>query len=322
MKNFIRPFIYLVVLLLVGTSGYRIIEKWNTIDSLYMTVITITTVGFGEIHPMSNSGRLFTIGLLIGGVGFYGVVANSLIKNFIEIKFKDMVASLKMKAKVENMKDHYVICGGGRMAVAVGKELERSRKKFVFIENNPDAPVMEKEGDWPIIKKDALLDETLEEARIEYAVGLAAVLQSDSDNLYVVLSARRFNPNLYIVTRISFESTQSKMLQAGANKVVSPYVMGGRQIARSFISPEVSEFLEIFMDKASIDFEFKLHEITEGDPNLNRKIREANYRNEGFMVISIRTKEQNMIFAPDAEFVLAKGSEVLLLGRVSVEDSN
>lgn len=133
LKNFIRPFIYLVVLLLVGTSGYRIIEKWNTIDSLYMTVITITTVGFGEIHPMSNSGRLFTIGLLIGGVGFYGVVANSLIKNFIEIKFKDMVASLKMKAKVENMKDHYVICGGGRMAVAVGKELERSRKSLSLL---------------------------------------------------------------------------------------------------------------------------------------------------------------------------------------------
>ncbi|MEM7183694.1 MAG: NAD(P)-binding protein [Spirochaetota bacterium] len=218
-----------------------------------------------------------------------------------------------MKNRIEQMENHYIICGGGRMAYTIGLELERSNKDFLFIENSPDSPVMENSHRWPIIQKNALLEDTLEEAGIHRAVGLAAVLQTDADNLFVVLSAKRLKPSLYIVTRIAFESTQSKMLQAGANKVVSPYTMGGMQIARSFISPEVNEFLEVVMDRASYEFEFQIHKITSDDSNLDKKIRDASFREEGFMVVSLRYPDGGLVFAPDADFVLQEGLEVLLL---------
>ena len=189
-------------------------------------------------------------------------------------------------------------------------------------ENSPDSPVMENSHRWPIIQKNSLLEDTLEEAGIHRAIGLAAVLQTDADNLFVVLSAKRLQPSLYIVTRISFESTQSKMLQAGASKVVSPYTMGGMQIARSFISPEVNEFLEVVMDRASYEFEFQIHKITSDDSNLDKKIRDASFREDGFMVVSLRYSDGRLVFAPDADFVLQEGIEVLLLaGGEKVSDS-
>lgn len=313
-KNFFRPFLFLFSLLATGSFGYMYLEKWNFTDSLYMTAITISTVGFGEIHPLSSTGRLFTIVLLVGGVGFYGIVLNTLIRNFVDTKFRELVTSIRMNTKIENMKDHYIICGGGRMAYTIGLELERSQKEFLFIENSTDSPVMEKKDHWPIIQKDALLEQTLEEAGIRRAKGLASVLQTDADNLFIVLSAKRLNPDLYIVTRIAFESTQSKMLQAGATKVVSPYAMGGMQIARSFIYPEVSEFLEVVMDKASYEFEFQIHTVTEEDPYKDKRIRDASFRENGYIVISLRYPDGRLVFAPDANFVLEKDIEILLLG--------
>jgi voltage-gated potassium channel len=313
-RTFIRPSLILFFLISIGTLGFVFIDNFQWINALFMTVITISTVGFEEVEPLSHYGKIFTIFLIFGGVGFYGYLINVIVKSFVEIRFKELMKTIKMKNTIENLKDHYIICGGGRMAYTIGVELEKAGKSFLFIENNPDSPVMENYGKWLVINKNALLEETLIEARIEKAKGLASVLPTDADNLFVVLSARSLKKDIYIVTRIGFESTNAKMIQAGADKVVSPYTMGGTQIARSFISPEINDFLDIVMDKASYEFEFQIYKIKENDPLVDKYLKETQFREKGYIVISIKDHKGKLTFAPEADFQLKLGHEILLIG--------
>lgn len=313
-RVFTRPLFYLMALLLMGSLGYHFIEGWNLLDSLYMTLITLTTVGFGEVHQLSDRGRLFTILLLISGVILYAVILNALAKHFVENRFSDLMTHMRLNRKIAKMSDHYVICGGGRMAFTLGMELEKAGEPFVFIEKNPQSIVSEFVERWPIIHKDALLEETLLEARIEHAKGLASVLPTDADNLFVVLSARKLNPKLFIQTRIALESTRSKMIQAGADKVVSPYSVGGLQLARSFINPLVDDFLSIVTHQAHYDFEMLLQTVKKEDPFCDRPIRDSGFRERGLIIIGVRLKTGKMKFAPEASFVLREGFEIFLMG--------
>ena len=314
LHNLSRPVLILVGLIFFGTTGYRMIEGWTILDSAYMTLITITTVGFGEVHSLSAEGRLFTIILLFGGVLFYGVVLNTMAQNLLEYKFSDIMKGYRLKKQLNELSGHYIICGGGRMAFSIGEELERAREPFLFIENNQDSIVSEHEDRWPILYKDALLEESLIEARIDRAKGLASVLPTDADNLFVVLSARKLNPGLFIQTRIAMASTRSKMLQAGADKVVSPYTAGGVQIARSFVSPEVADFLSVVTDRASYEFEMKIHTVEKGDSYEDRPLNMTDFRSRGFIVVGVRFPGCAMRFAPAADFVLRAGHQVFLMG--------
>lgn len=229
-----------------------------------------------------------------------------------------MVEEARIMENIKNLKNHYIICGGGRMAYAIAKEFEKATVPFVILENDQDSTIMKmkKSGklDWLLLERDALLEESLEEARIEQAKGLAAVLPSDSDNLFVVLSARRLNKDIWIETRIANDSTRDKMLQAGANKVVSPFSVGGLQMARSFLDPEVDDFMEVVMDQANYEFEMKTHKIGPDDANKNLRLRDTNYRAEGYIAIGFRKEGGELIFAPRPDLVIEEGMEVLLIG--------
>lgn len=313
-KTFGKPILLLILLLFTGSIGYKNIEGWDSLDSIFMTLITLTTVGFGEVHPLSPDGKIFTMFLLFGGVLLYAITINSMASNILDYSFGEMVERIKLKRTITRMENHYIICGGGRMAYAIGKELTQKGESFVFIENNPESVVSEFGKNWPIIQKDALIEDSLLEAGIERAKGLASVLPTDADNLFVVLSARRLNPGLFIQTRISMESTHSKMLQAGADKVVSPYTVGGLHIARGFTNPMVNDFLSIVTDKANYEFDMLLEKIEKGDPTENKTIQQTNYREKGFIIIAIRLPDGSMIFAPKSGMVLKAGSELYLLG--------
>lgn len=312
--HLLTPVAYLILIIILGSTGYMYIEGWSFTDSIYMTVETIATVGFGEVHPLSYPGKWFTMVLVISGVGFYGFIINSIVKNFLERNFKVIMEESKAREKLKNLRDHYIICGGGRMALAMAEELALNKKPFVVIENNVDAPVLKLNTEWIILKGDAMLEETLIEAGIQRSKGLASVLPTDADNLFVVLSSRSLNKNLRIETRISHESSRSKMLQAGANKIVSPYVIGGIQMARSFIEPDVDEFLEIMMDKSNFEFEMIVEHITVEHRHRDKKIRDTDYRKTGFIIIGIKEHHGRFIFAPDPDFKLRTGHEVLLMG--------
>ena len=280
-----------------------------------MTVETITTVGFGEVHPLSTTGKWFTMLLVVNGVVFYGLAINALVKNFLERNFKIIMEESKVKERLKNIRDHYIICGGGRMAQAMAEELSHNKVPFVIIENNLEAPIFKLEFDWLILKRDALMEESLLEAGIHRSKGLASVLPTDADNLFVVLSARSLNKELRIETRISHESSRGKMLQAGANRIVSPYVIGGIQMARSFIEPDVDEFLEIMMDKSNYEFEMIVEHITLENKHREQKIRDTDYRSNGYIIVGIKEPHGRFVFAPDPDMKLRTGFEVLLMGK-------
>jgi voltage-gated potassium channel len=315
--NLVKPVFFLILLVVFGSLGYRLIEGWNFTDSIYMTITTITTVGFGEVYPLSDAGKWFTMALVISGVGFYGLAINVIVRNFLERNFKVIMEESKVKERLKNTRDHYIICGGGRMAFAMAEEFSYNKIPFVIIENNLEAPVLKHQLDWIILKRDALLEETLLEAGIQRSKGLASVLPTDADNLFVVLSARSLNKELRIETRISHESSRNKMLQAGANKIISPYVIGGIQMARSFIEPEVDEFLDIMMDKSNYEFEMIVEHITVENKNCDQKIRDTDYRVNGFIIIGIKEPHGRFLFAPNPDMKLRTGYEVLLMGKAT-----
>lgn len=318
LRQLFTPAVYLLLLLAFGAGGYITLENFPPLDAIYMTVITITTVGFNEVHPLSNTGKIFTIGMILGGVIFYGLAIQSFLKVFIGVNFREYVEEARVNETLKKLKNHFIVCGGGRMALAICRELERSGRDFVILETNQDSPTFQLKKseslNWLIIDRDALLEESLLEAGIERAAGLATVLPTDADNLFVVLSARKLNPALRIETRIAKESTREKMIQAGANKVISPYAVGGMQMARSLTQPDVDDFLEIVMDRASYEFEMKIHVIVPGDEVAGKTLRHSGFRKKGYIAIGIRLKTGRMIFAPSPDFKLEEGMEILLLG--------
>ncbi|MEQ9366320.1 MAG: potassium channel protein [Leptospirales bacterium] len=314
----LRPTVFLFFLLGVGTAGYYSIEGWDFIASLYMTVITVTTVGFGEVQPLSDEGRLFTIALILGGVVFYGLALDGLLKVLISRSFRNLVEEARMRDKIRKLNDHHIICGGGRMSVALARELDRSKQSFVVLDSSPDSHVMQlrRAGkvDWPVLERDALLEESLIEVSIEKARSLASVLPTDADNLFAVLSARRLNPAIRIETRIARESSRSKMLQAGADKVLSPYAVSGFQMARSMVNPDVDNFLEVMIDRANYEFEMKVHRVGPEDPLVGKSLQDSHVREEGLLAIGVRLENGEMVFVPDSKFRVEAGMQILLLG--------
>ncbi|MCB1171431.1 MAG: NAD-binding protein [Leptospiraceae bacterium] len=321
-KLFILPISILLVLLTVGTAGYHFLEGWNLLDSVYMTLITLTTVGFGETHPLSPQGQVFTIFLLMGGVLMYAFAINDFVHHLLNHNFREYTQKMKMQKYISNMKDHFIIVGGGRMACVIGRQLETFGEPFVFIEQSESATLFQERPDWPHILKDALLDETLEEAGIERARGLACCLPTDADNLFVVLSARRMKPDLQIQTRVQYESSRLKMLQAGADHVISPNTLGGLQVARSFVHPDIESFLSVFRDTGMYEFDMKVERIEEDSHRLGLPLKEAKYREEKYLVIGIKKAGGRMVFAPPATYILKHGDEVFLLGAESAREEN
>lgn len=313
-RNFYKPLLFLLGLLFAGSVGYRVIEDLSPLDSLYMTVITLSTVGFREVRPLSDGGKIFTMLLVTSGIVFYGFTVNRIFRVFLEHSLSDMIRGVRMSQKIARMSEHYIICGGGTTAATIAEELERAGRPFVILEKDPKIAA-ERMEQWPVLEADALDEDSLEAAGIKNASGLASVLSSDADNLFVVLSARKLNPDLVIQTRIESEKTRSKMLQAGANLVVSPKRVGGVQIARSFLNPEVHNLLAVVLDRASsLEFEMKVHTITESDSYAGKMLRATDFRQQGYMVIGVRYPGGRMQFAPTADFLLEPACDVFLLG--------
>lgn len=314
LKEFLKPVFFLVFLIASGSFGYYSIEHWEWIDSIYMTVITITTVGFSEVHELSQNGKIFTMFLIIGGVFFYGLAISGFLQIFLELRFRDFMESARLNQKIKKMKNHIIICGGGRMAFTMAKEFERLNIPFIIIENNSESEMSHAPKNWPILMKDALEEETLLDANIKMAKGLASVLPTDADNLFVVLSARKLNPKIRIETRISKSNSREKMVQAGADKVVSPYEAGGIQMVRSMMNPEVDDLMEIVMGKANYEFEMKVTHIDENCKHLGKAIKDTDFRDQGYIVVAVRFPDGEMIFAPKSNFVLKYGHDVFQIG--------
>ncbi len=298
----------------LGVIGYMVIEGWNFRDSLFMTVITITTVGYGEVHELTAAGEIFTIVLLVFGVGIILYLLGTAAKLLLEGELEDLIGRKRLERKINELRDHYIICGFGRMGKTIAKEFSSRGIDILIIEKNA-VPDIEK-GELLILEGDANNEEVLKSAGIEKAKGLISVLSSDAENLFLVLSARDLNPNLFIVTRASEESSERKILRAGADRVVSPYFTGGIRIANSILKPAVVDFIEYATKSGNLELQLEEILLSENSKFKNLTLENtAIGRDLGIIIVAIKRHDGTMEFNPNSSSLINSGDTLVALGE-------
>ena len=315
-RHLLIAIIVILILLFAGTTGYRLIERWSFLDALYMTVITITTVGYGEVQHLSRAGRIFTVFLILSSFGIMGYIVGSFAQTIIAGQIRQTLGRRKLEKKVKRLKNHYILCGYGRIGSFIAREFEVENIPFVVIEKDPERIKLIEEDGFPYVEGDATDDEILVSAGVEKAKCLVAATGSDADNLYITLSTRSLNPTIYILSRASEEGAERKLLSAGANRVVSPYLMGAARMVNAVLRPNIVEFVDLVVERKHL--ELQLEEITvEDDARFKGKpLREAGIRRElGLIVVAIKKATGDMLFNPSSETLIEKGDVLIVLGE-------
>lgn len=316
-RKLINPIIAIIGVITYGTVGYVLIEKWNFFDALYMTIITLTTVGYHEVHDLSQTGRAFSMVLMLSGVGtmfyMFGVGA----KVLLEGEIREVLGRKRLSKKIENLKNHYIICGFGRMGSIICNEMRQSRVPLVVIERDPEVVAL-MDADILSLQGDATQDGVLKESGIERARGLISVLSSDADNLYVVLSARGLNPKLRIVARASEEGAEQKLLRAGADNVVSPYYIGGLRIAHTLLKPTVVDFIEFATRSENLELQMEEIKVKESSHIIDRSLDQCGIRKDmGVIVVAIKRESGKMEFNPTSTSIIKQGDTLVAMGEAN-----
>jgi voltage-gated potassium channel len=300
----------------IGTAGYMTIEGWSFLDSFYMTIITLTTVGFKEIHDLSFNGKLFTIAIIIGGVGTVLYSLGTGAQLIIEGELQEIYRRKRLEKRLTALKAHYIICGYGRMGKIIAKELRHKKMNFIIIEKN--AEVINGKEDFFVIQGDATKDDILKKVGIQRAKCLISVLPTDAENLYVVLSARGMNPGLFIVARAGEEGSEQKLLRAGADRVVSPYHIGGLRMAHTVLKPAVVDFLEFATKSGNIDLQIEEITIQDGSRIAGLSLDEcAIGKDLGVMVVAIKQQNGELKFNPTSHSAVNSGDTLIAIGETS-----
>lgn len=306
----------LVILVSVGTTGYMSLEGWSFLDALYMTVITLGTVGFREVHDLGSVGKLFTIVLIIFGVSVLGYLVGSLAQIMFEGQFQRIMGRKKVEKMVDALKDHYIICGFGRMGSLICKELAAKPLPFVIVEKGTDIVEKLKDDHYLFLHGDATDDETLLKAGIKKAKGLISVVTSDTENVYITLTARGLNPDLYILARSGEEGSEIKLKRAGANKVVSPYHIGGNRMAQAILRPNVVDFIEIATGREHLELQMEEITIPHTSGFIGENLISSGFRREtGVIIIGIKKEIGTMVFNPHPHAKLEPLDTLIVLGE-------
>jgi voltage-gated potassium channel len=308
----------LAVVLLLGTLGYMVIEDWPLLDALYMTVITITTVGYGEIRNVDEAGRIFTIILIFMGMGSVAYTAGVMAQAMVEGQLQLALGRRRLGQKIKGLKDHYIICGYGRIGRVIIHELKSHGVPLVVVDSNPNLKGGMEHEVIPFIVDDATSEDVLLEAGVERAKGLVAVVLSDADNLFITMTARLLNQNLFILSRADEEATQRKLLRAGANRVVMPYLIGGQKMAQTIIRPAVTDFLEITVHDKGIELKMEELVVRETSRLNGVKLIDSKIRQEmNVIIVAIRKRSGQMIFNPSSQAKIEAGDILIALGHTT-----
>jgi voltage-gated potassium channel len=321
-EEFRNKFVLVIGLIIIvigfGTLGYMSIEGWNFWDSFYMTVITLTTVGYREVHDLSFNGQFFTVVLLIGGVGTVLYALSTGAKFVLEGEMQEIYGRKRLEKKLRDLRDHYIVCGYGRMGKIIAKELKHEKLKFAVIEKNEIILDSDEKEEFFIIQGDATKDELLKRVGIESAKCLISVLPTDAENLYVVLSARGLNPTLLIVARAGEEGSEQKLLRAGADRVVSPYHIGGLRMAHSVLKPAVVDFIEFATKSGNIDLQIEEIIIQAGSDLVRQTLDQCGIGRElGIIIVAIKQQSGEMKFNPTFRTALEAGDTLIAVGETS-----
>lgn len=302
-------------IVIIGTVGFIAIEDMALIDAIYMTIITITTVGFGEIKTLSPEGRLFTIALVAGGVGIIGYSLGTMIEFVVGGQLSGLYRRRNMTRRIENLRAHFIICGYGRVGEAVAKEFARHDATFVVIDQGGETLNRLSESGHLFIEGDATTDEVLMAAGVERAAGLVAAVDSDADNTFVTLSARVLNPDLFIVARSNSDEAINKLEKAGASKVISPYSVSGRRMATVLLKPLVTDYLEVMAGAGELEFRVEEFALNATCEVVGRSIKELDIRNEtGASILAVRHGTGGFDTNPDPSLVLSDEDVVVAIG--------
>ena len=314
-KRLLPAGVILLIVVVVGIVGYKVIEHWTLLESVYMVVTTLFTIGFEEVRPLSDTGRILTIVIAIAGVGTAIYAAGQAAEIIVEGEILGYRMRRKMEKRIREMKDHYIISGFGRVGHQVAADFTAARIPYVIIDAKRETVSELEPKGVPHIVGDATLDEILEEAGIRRAKGLVACSDSDVSNVYVTLSARALNPNLNIIARAAQLETEKKLMMAGANRVISPYVMSGRRMAAMAVRPISSDFLDLVTHGGEL--EFRLHEVAVPDhsPLVDCTLAEVDIRTRsGSLVLAIRKTSGAFDLQPRASSVIHKGDILVVIG--------
>ena len=318
MKRIIYGFAWLTVLLLIGTIGFFIIEKLNWLDALYMTLITISTVGFREVVPLSNLGKIWTMMLIVSGIGIIFYTASSTIEFMIEGHFGGLLEKRRLKKMREKLSNHTIICGYGRVGKQVAQEMARRAHPFIILEIDESRIADAQKKGYLALKGDATREEVLIEAGLNRASSLVAALDSDSQNVFIVLAAKQINPKLFIVARANDEEAEALLLKAGASHVVSPTIIGGRRIASVILKPAVADFLDRLFPSESSDFELDEIEIAASSKLKGKSLAELSLNKEhNLLVVAIKKRGEKDFAMPSPEIKLEEGDKIIVFGKTN-----
>ena len=315
-KHLIVSFVLTLLIIGFGTAGYMAIEGWEILDAFYMTVITMGTVGYNEVHEISKTGRLFTVLLIFFGVGYFVYLAGVVVQFMVEGRMRAILGRRRLDKKIDRLNNHYIVCGYGRIGRVLCKNLQRKPLDLVVIEKDRELiPVMD-EDKVLYVCGDVSDEANLIKAGIKRAKGLVAVLATDADNVFLVLTARQLNPDIHIVARACHVESKSKLRAAGANNVESPYEMGGVSMAQRILRPTVTNFLDLAFAYKRKDIQMEEIPVSPSSALSNVMLKDSGIRQQfNLIIIAIKKSDDSMLFNPSFEAVIKAGDTVIAVGE-------
>lgn len=308
----------LAAVLTIGTAGFVVIEDWSVFDALYMTVTTVTTVGYGEIHPLSRAGRVFNIGVVVFGVATVLYTFSFLMARLVEGDLHDRWIRRRRERMLDELTNHFIVCGYGRMGQIIAREFSRQSVPFVIVERDPDRMQAAIDAGYLAVEADASSEQVLTRIGIARARGFIAAVSTDAENVYAVLTARLLRPDLFIIGRAETDDARGKLVRAGADRVLSPYQIGGLQLAQTALRPAVVDFVQLATSSDNLELNMEQVQIGEGSALAGRTIVAAGLRQKyGVVVVGIQKAAGGMEFNPSPESVMGVGDFLVVLGRAT-----
>jgi voltage-gated potassium channel len=308
----------LFLIVVAGTLGYHVMEGWPISEAFYATVVTLGTVGYGDFYPKTEAGRFFAVFLIIFGVGTMAYTFAMVMDTVMEGRLRTILGRGKLKKQIEKMRNHYIICGCGKIGQLICAELAEEQVDFIVIDNNHDVIQRIVDDGFVYVNGSAIDDKTLTEAGIERAKAVVCCLPSDADNLYCVLTAKELNPAIYIVSRFEENASERRLLKAGADRVISPYKVGGLRMAMTLLRPAVMDFIEITTGKQSIALSMEEVTVAGSSRIAGKSLADSGIRSEyGIIVVAVRKESGKMIFNPAASYVIEAHDNLVALGEAA-----
>jgi voltage-gated potassium channel len=315
-KKVIFSFCMLMGIISLGTGGYFAIEGMSFFDAFYMTIISISTVGFAEIKPLTPAGRTLTVIIIILGISFGTYTVSVIVRVFIEGELQKYFGRRKVQRQIINLKNHFIICGFGRIGRIICDELAEDQIDFIVIEKDPIAVERAVSSNYLFLEMDATSEEALLKAGIHEAKGLVTAVNSDANNVFITLTARGLRPDIFILARASEEINEDKLCRAGASQVTSPYLIGGKRMGQILKRPTVVDFIDIAMMGNKFGLMMEEARVNQGSPLIDKNLISSNLRNDfGVIIVAIKKKCGDMIFNPLPLEKIEEGDVMVVIGK-------